>query len=85
MRRFFLALALLWGSEAYAQEQHAVGSRCPPTKIQDDETVIHTACSLIYMPVGVWPQKAFYEHIPWLKSRNRLVPARPITAEAAPK
>lgn len=86
MHRIVFALALLFlSSEAYSQEKHAVGSRCTPVLQHDNEPLEFTSCSTIYMPKGSWPKKEFYEHLPWKVSRDRLVPLRPITAEAAQK
>jgi hypothetical protein len=84
MRRAWIALALLLVcSGARAEDYHAVGSICTPTTKPAREPV----CALWYAPAGYRPVRSFHEELPWenrLKA-DRLVPARPVTAEAAPK
>lgn len=84
MLRALAALVLLLiSSGTRAEEYHAIGSVCEPTK----EAGKRPVCATWYAPVGYWPAKSFHEGLPWenrLKG-DRLVPMNPVTAQAAPK
>lgn len=88
MRALLAALCLLaLSQEAQAQEDHIVGSRCWRTVVHDD-VLFDTACQPIYFPQGEFPPtNPLIEELPWthLGKKDRLVPLRAITAEAAPK
>lgn len=88
MRRLFLALAFLTlCSESLAQEQvYAVGSICSPSTPATDDTPAHDAqCVVWELPTNLKLKPHSNEMVPFLVKTNRLVPARPVTAEAAPK
>jgi len=97
MIRFLIILALACfatgarGEEPDLGTPYPFGSDCVSSKRQDDGTLKEPVCTpLAYAPIGSRFKPNFHENgyvVKWHKNKraDRAVPARPVSAEAAPK
>lgn len=88
MRWFAIALCLLaLSTEAHSQDRKAAGSICMQAEYVDGHRIRSTIC-LVWMQhevpftIGAYTGAA---QVDSTGKADRLVPARPVTAEAAPK
>jgi len=79
------------GQEPDVPPHYTFGSTCRPSQVAEEGRTQEPVCTpLTYAPIGSTFKRNFHENghaIKWHRNKraDRLVPARPVSAEAAPK